>query len=75
MWAQRGEGLAQGHTAKLRLVPLHKGALMVSGLSFTFCPNHGRPEWLDGDLARRPSRLGDMTLECVGETGRLLFQA
>lgn len=26
-------------------------------------------------LARRPSSLGDMTVECVGETRRLLFQA
>lgn len=25
-WAQRGEGLAQGHTEKLRFVPLEKGA-------------------------------------------------
>lgn len=28
-----------------------------------------------GDLARRPSSLGDMTVECVGETRRLLLQA
>ena len=52
----------------------------MSGLSFPFCPHReglGKLGWGWGvaGLGRRPRSRGDMTLECVGETRCLLFQA
>ena len=67
--AQREERPAQGHTVKWRLSALERGAY-IPFLSPTMKDLGGC-----GDLARRPRSLGDMTVECVGETRRLLLQA
>lgn len=68
------EGLAQGLTAKPGFwKEMHNNANNV-GSFLPFCLKPESPGgW--GGLDWRPGGLGDMTLECVGETRRLLLQA
>lgn len=71
--AQREERPAHGHTVKWRLSALERGAYCQASIPFLSPTMKDLGGW--GDLARRPSSLGDMTVECVGETRRLLLQA
>lgn len=67
--AQRGRDLPNVTQQNWDFGGKNIAMLTMAGLSFPFCLNHESPGGWRGDSP------GDMTVECVGETRCLLFQA